>query len=162
MDWLVVLLFAVWGALVALGQFPRLTRYVGSRATLGLVPNFQFFTAPVIGTDLDLAVREVWGEARFGPWEAVPVQERRPALAFVWHPGRRRSKLFLDLAMQLVQLRLAGRREAAPSVAGHKVLARWAARHVEAGRRFQFAVRMADPLGPGPPKILFLSETCQA
>ncbi len=162
MSALVISIFVAWALLVALGQWPALGSRIGGRRTLGLVPNFMFFTSRIVGHELELVVRAA-REDGFGAWQVVPTARPRGPLWFLWHPERRHAKAFLDLALQLTGLRLAGRRAEAPDDPAYARLRELARQCVEPGARFQFAVRARDTLrADAPAQLLFVSEECGA
>jgi hypothetical protein len=160
MSTLAISLFVAWAVAAALAQHPALFRVIGGRRTLGLVPNFLFFTSRIVGNELELLVREESPPEAFGAWREVPTVRSRTLVSFLWNPGRRVGKAHLDLALQLVELRLSGRRQEAPGSAAYAVLARCAGAEVSPGRRYQFAIRATPSLEPGGGQLLFVSEPC--
>lgn len=163
MSSLVVVVFATWALLAALGQIPTVGARIGGRRSLGLVPNFMFFTSRIVGHELELVVREELPVGGHGPWRVVETARPRGPLWFLWHPERRHAKAYLDLALQLTGLRLQGRRAEAPADPAYAVLRQRAAECVLAGAGFQFAVRARDVLAAeAAPQLLFVSENCRA
>jgi hypothetical protein len=160
MSVLVISIFVAWALLAALGQWPALGSRIGGRRALGLVPNFMFFTSRIVGHELELVIREVQ-DGSLAQWRVVPTARPRGALWFVWHPERRHAKAFLDLALQLTGLRLAGRRAEAPGDPAYARLREIAQPWAAPGARFQFAVRARDTLrSDAPAQLLFVSEEC--
>jgi hypothetical protein len=92
MSTLAISLFVAWAVAAALAQHPALFRVIGGRRTLGLVPNFLFFTSRIVGNELELLVREESPPEAFGAWREVPTVRSRTLVSFLWNPGRRVGK----------------------------------------------------------------------
>lgn len=98
----VVCLLGGWFTVSVLGQIriPGIQR-LRSWDVLGLVPMWWFFAPTPPHGDISLLYRDQLLDGTFTDWTEIRVGGRRRWWCFVWNPGRRERKAFLDIASTL-------------------------------------------------------------
>lgn len=146
----------VWLVVSVVAQLPLFSKLRTHWNHFGLIPNWYFFTSPLIAYQLKLCGRRQLPAGGFSEWTEFPVAKGRPMLAGLWNPQRRLGKALIDIASKLVELRLAGRRDVASQSAAYQVLRRYVQANGDAD---QFCIMALKAGAPGAKfEILFQSE----
>lgn len=149
-------LFGVWLLVSIAAQLPLFIKLRTHWNHFGLIPNWYFFTTPLLAYQLKLCGRRALAGGGFSEWKEFPLAKGKPLMAGLWNPHRRLGKALIDLAAKLVELRLAGRRDVASQSAAYQVLQRYARANGDADQFCIMALKAGAPHAKF--EILFLSE----
>lgn len=141
-------ILTLWLLVSILGQLPQFQVQKQRWKHFGLIPTWQFFTNPLATKDIVLLYRITPAEnLEWSEWQEIALEPARTWYGALWHPQRRLSKAFLDIASLILIMRVRAKLDRAliqQSVPYRTTLGVVKSRATIAhGKRVQFALQLA-------------------